>query len=105
MPCYGNNNDGIMPFTKKVVCRFQKIKYKNLSQTKQLSQKGNQDNQWYDAVCIIRRYYCLNRDVIGENAFQPEIVLRNFEYLSLYLWRERKKNIFWVTYLFFAFLR
>ena len=36
MPCYGNYNDGIMPFTKKVV-------NKNLSQTKQLSQKGNQD--------------------------------------------------------------
>ena len=36
MPCYGNYNDGIMPFIKKVV-------NKNLSQTKQLSQKGNQD--------------------------------------------------------------
>ena len=39
MPCYGNYNDGIMPFTKKVVCRFKKkIKNTNLSQTKQLSQ-------------------------------------------------------------------
>ena len=45
MPCYGNNNDGIVPFTKKVVCRFQKIKNKNLSQTKQLSQKGHQNLQ------------------------------------------------------------
>ena len=26
MPCYGIYNDGIMPFTKKVVCRFQKNK-------------------------------------------------------------------------------
>ena len=31
--------------------------------------------QWCDAVCIIRRYYCLNRDVIGENAFIPELPL------------------------------
>ena len=40
MPSYGNNNDGIMPFTKRYV---QVSKNKNLSQTKQLSQKGNQD--------------------------------------------------------------
>ena len=38
MPFYGNYNDGIMPFTKKVVCRFPKKKNTNLSQTKQLSQ-------------------------------------------------------------------
>ena len=42
MPCYGNNDDGIMPFTKKLCAGFKNIKNKNLSQTKQLSQKGNQ---------------------------------------------------------------
>ena len=30
---------------------------------------------WCGAVCIIRRYYCLNRDVIGENAFDPVLRL------------------------------
>ena len=69
MPCYGNNNDRIMPFTKRLCAGLKKIKNKNLSQTKQLSQKGSWINQWCAAVCIIRRYYCLNRDVIGENAF------------------------------------
>ena len=60
MPCYGNNNDGIMPFTKRLCAGFKKIKNKNLSQTKQLSQKGNQD-LWLDKsngvtqFCIIRR--------------------------------------------------
>ena len=44
MPCYGNYNDGMMPFTKKMLCAgFKKIENKNLSKTKQLSQKGNQD--------------------------------------------------------------
>ena len=43
MPCYGNNNDGIMPFTKRLCAGLKKMKNKNLSQTKQLSQKGNQD--------------------------------------------------------------
>ena len=72
MPCYGNNNDGIMPFTKRLCAGFKKIKNKSLSQTKQLSQKEikicSWTNQWCDTVCIIRRYYCLNRDVKGENA-------------------------------------
>ena len=40
MPCYGNNNDGIMPFTKRLCAG---LKNKNLSQTEQLFQKGNQD--------------------------------------------------------------
>ena len=44
MPCYGNNNDGIMPLKKGCVqVSKKKIIIKNLSQTKQLSQKGNQD--------------------------------------------------------------
>ena len=42
MACYGYH-DGKMPFTKKVTCMFQKINNQNLSQTKQLFQKGNQD--------------------------------------------------------------
>ena len=41
MPCYGNNNDGMMPFTKWLCAELKKIKNKNLSQTKQLSKKGN----------------------------------------------------------------
>ena len=58
---------------KKVVWRFKKIKNKNLSQTRQLSQ--NWIHQWCVAVCIIRRYYCVNRDVIGENTFYPVLRL------------------------------
>ena len=49
---------------------------KNLSQTRQLSKKEIKISswiyQWCDAVCIIRRCYCLNQDVIGENAFIPD---------------------------------
>ena len=41
MSCYGNNNDGDNAVYKKVVCKFKKNK--NLSQTRQISQKGNQD--------------------------------------------------------------
>ena len=34
--------------------------------------------QWWDVVCMIRRFYCLNRDEIGENAIYP--VLRIFRF-------------------------
>ena len=42
-----------MPFTKRLCAGFQKIKNKNLSQTKQLSQKGNQD-LWLDKSMVWR---------------------------------------------------
>ena len=46
MPCYGNNNDGIMPFTKRLCAGFKKIRNKNFSQTKQLSkQELSEDNK------------------------------------------------------------
>ena len=63
MPFYGNYNDGIMPFTKKVVCRFQKKKYK-LKSNETIIPMCSWIYQWCDAFCIIRRYYCLNRDEI-----------------------------------------
>ena len=46
MPCYGNYNDGIMPFTKKIV-------NKNLSQTKQLP-----DSQRPDIAPVGRLFHC-----------------------------------------------
>ena len=58
-------------------CRLQKGSVKavrnkkKISQRRQLSQICSWIYQWCDAVCIMRRYYCLNRDLIGENAFNP----------------------------------
>ena len=47
MPCFGNYNDGIMPFTKRLCAGFKKRKKKNLCQTRQISKRGNQD-LWLD---------------------------------------------------------
>ena len=88
MPCFGNNSGGIMPFTKRLCEGFKKIKNKNVSHTIQLSKKEIKICSWIylwcDTVCIIRRYYCLNRDVIGENAFIPELCLT---LRALFAWR------------------
>ena len=42
-----------MPFTKRLCAGFKNIRNKNLSQTKQLSQKGNQD-LWLDKSMVWR---------------------------------------------------
>ena len=58
MPCYGNNNDGIMPFTKSLCAGLKKIKtsVKRNNYPKKEMKICGWINQLCDAVCIIRRY-------------------------------------------------
>ena len=66
LPCFGNNNGGIMSFTKRLCEGYKKSK----TSVKRDNYPNNEIKisswiyQWCDAVCIIRRYYYLNRDVI-----------------------------------------
>ena len=70
MPCFVNYNYGIMPFTKRLCVGFKNLKIKTSVKRNNYSKKEIKIcrwiYQWCDAVCIIRGYYCLNRDVIGE---------------------------------------
>ena len=68
-----------MPFTKKDCLKVSKIKIK-LRSHDTLSKKKEIKiccliYQCFSTVYIIRRYYCLNRDVIGQHAFYPVLRL------------------------------
>ena len=87
MPCFGNNNVGIMPFTKRL-CEGSK-KNKNISYAIQLSKTGNQEQGKYKTNHPIssnshpsHHYEIILSEpyVIGENAVYPVLRLCRFEY-------------------------
>ena len=60
MPCYGNNNDGIMPFTKRLCAGFKKNKNKknkNLTDTAMLISELTRFDSFY--IFFPRNSSCL----------------------------------------------
>ena len=66
LPWFGNNNGGIMSFTKRLCEGYKKLKTsvkRDNCQNNEFNIRSSIYQRCY-AVCIIRRYYYLNRDVM-----------------------------------------